>query len=80
MRCYCIKSPRRSAISITVQNAFGKHLLFTNIWTSGVLMVAGDVIQQEIEYQRDLQSKRYDWFRIGKIVYLCIKQLITHKL
>lgn len=52
---------------LTLQNAFGKHLLFTNTWTSGVLMAIGDICEQEIEFQRKILSTRYDWGRIGRM-------------
>ncbi|XP_065359882.1 mpv17-like protein 2 [Calliphora vicina] len=50
------------------KNVFGKYLLITNIVGSGVLMVFGDVIAQEIEYRRGIpNSKRYDWQRMGRM-------------
>jgi hypothetical protein len=64
----------QNSIKQKFKDAFGKHLLFTNIWTSGFLMVAGDLIQQEIEFQSNLQAKRYDWARAGK----CIKNQQIH--
>jgi protein Mpv17 len=44
---------------------FGKYLLLTNTVSSGVLMAAGDLIQQEIEKHRTLKSKPFDWKRTG---------------
>lgn len=50
------------------RNIFGKYLLVTNIVGSGVLMVVGDVMAQEIELRRGIpDTKRYDWARIGRM-------------
>lgn len=46
---------------------FGKYLLATNTISSGFLMVAGDLIVQEFEYQNGRLANRYDWKRSGKI-------------
>lgn len=46
---------------------FGKYLLATNTISSGFLMVAGDLIVQEFEYQNGTLKNRYDWNRSGKI-------------
>lgn len=46
---------------------FGKYLLATNTISSGFLMVAGDLIVQEFEYQNGTLANRYDWKRSGKI-------------
>lgn len=46
---------------------FGKYLLATNTISSGFLMVAGDLLVQEFEYQKGTLEKRYDWKRSGKI-------------
>ncbi|KAK5645139.1 hypothetical protein RI129_006439 [Pyrocoelia pectoralis] len=62
-----VKGPATNTVRTSIKNAFGKHLLFTNTWTSGVLMVAGDLMEQEIEYQRKLISERYDWWRVGRM-------------
>lgn len=43
---------------------FGKYLLLTNTVSSGLLMIAGDVICQEIEYRRGDLKERYDCTRI----------------
>lgn len=45
---------------------FGKYLLATNTISSGVLMVAGDLIVQEFEYRNGKLLNRYDWNRSGK--------------
>lgn len=53
---------------------FGKYLLLTNTVSSGVLMIAGDVISQEIEYRRGELKNRYDYKRIcefKKLNVLC---------
>lgn len=68
LRYYSSRVPGRIAFREGWNNAFGKHLLFTNTWTSGVLMIGGDIMEQEIEYQRGLISKRYDWSRVGKFL------------
>lgn len=50
------------------RDIFGKYLLITNIVGSGVLMVFGDVMAQEIEYRRSIpNSQRYDWQRMGRM-------------
>lgn len=46
---------------------FHKYLLTTNTVSSGVLMVAGDLMSQEIEYQQGLMRERYDWWRVGRM-------------
>lgn len=45
---------------------FGKYLLATNTISSGLLMVAGDLLVQEYEYQNGSIAQRYDWKRSGK--------------
>lgn len=51
----------------TKQALFGKYLLHTNIISSGVLMLIGDLMSQEIEYRKGLIKERYDWLRTGKM-------------
>ncbi|XP_067613185.1 mpv17-like protein 2 [Eurosta solidaginis] len=55
---------------------FGKYLLTTNILSSGILMVIGDLVAQEIEFRRhnsdlddqfDIKRERYDMKRIGRM-------------
>ena len=46
---------------------FGKYLLTTNTVSSGVLMLLGDLMAQEVEYQRGLVKERYDWWRVGRM-------------
>ncbi|CAD7002853.1 unnamed protein product [Ceratitis capitata] len=54
---------------------FGKYLLATNILSSGILMVFGDMVAQEIEYRRrdtesdefDIKRERYDKKRIFRM-------------
>lgn len=62
-----VNGPTRNTVRTSIKNAFGKHLLFTNTWTSGALMVAGDLIEQEIEYRRKLIPERYDLWRVGRM-------------
>ncbi|KAF2880301.1 hypothetical protein ILUMI_25878 [Ignelater luminosus] len=59
-----------SRIARVWHHAFGKYLLFTNTWTSGSLMGIGDLIEQEIEYQRKVIPKRYDWARSGRMSFI----------
>lgn len=44
---------------------FGKYLLATNTLSSGLLMVVGDLVSQEIEFQTGTLKERYDWKRSG---------------
>lgn len=46
---------------------FGKYLLITNTVSSGFLMLVGDIMSQELEYQQGLLKKRYDWHRVGRM-------------
>lgn len=48
---------------------FEKHIFATNVISSGVLLAAGDVIQQEIEYRRGLQKVHLDLPRLGKFLF-----------
>lgn len=57
----CRQSPIRTGVSL----AFGKYLLLTNTISSGVLMLIGDGIQQEIEYHQKNLRKRYDYGRLS---------------
>uniref|UniRef100_A0A1B0GG97 Mpv17-like protein 2 n=1 Tax=Glossina morsitans morsitans TaxID=37546 RepID=A0A1B0GG97_GLOMM len=57
-----------SNLRIFWNNVFGKYLLFTNIAGSGILMVVGDVMAQEIEVRKGApNSKRYDLERMGRM-------------
>lgn len=40
--------------------AFGKYLFLTNTATSGILMLTGDAIEQEIEYRQNKVAERFD--------------------
>lgn len=60
LRQFCIKFTSKD------KNPLSRRMLFINTWTSGALMIAGDIIQQEIEYQKQVAKKRYDWSRVGK--------------
>lgn len=61
---------------------FGKYLLTTNIVSSAILMAAGDIISQEIEYEKEILSERYDWHRIGKLFvqnnHILFEQISSH--
>ncbi|XP_018562269.1 mpv17-like protein 2 [Anoplophora glabripennis] len=59
----CRPSPIRVGISL----AFGKYLFVTNTISSGVLMLLGDCLQQEIEYQNKKLTKRYDYGRLNRM-------------
>jgi protein Mpv17 len=48
-----------------INKIFGKYLLLTNTISSGVLMAAGDLIQQETEKRRTAKSRPVDWKRTG---------------
>lgn len=43
-----------------------KYLAATNIVSTAILMLMGDIGRQEMEYQQKLIEKRYDWARAGK--------------
>lgn len=63
-----INSQKISTVRRVWKSVFGKYLLVTNIVGSGVLMVFGDVMAQEIEFRREIpNSKRYDWERVGRM-------------
>lgn len=49
---------------------FGKYLLATNTLSSGVLMIVGDLISQEIEYRQGALKERYNWTRTGWCEYI----------
>ncbi|XP_014089939.2 mpv17-like protein 2 [Bactrocera oleae] len=66
---------------------FGKYLLSTNILSSGVLMVIGDLVAQEIEYRRhrneldefDIKQERYDTKRIFRMFVVgCLQGPLHH--
>ncbi len=44
---------------------FGKYLLATNTLSSGLLMVVGDLMSQEIEFRKGTLKERYNWTRSG---------------
>lgn len=68
IRQFCLKLTSKD------KNPLSPRMLFVNTWTSGVLMVAGDIIQQEIEYRGQAVKKRYDWSRVGKWQQTCIAE------
>lgn len=54
-----------------IRKLFGKYLLLTNTLSAGLLMVAGDLAAQEIEYRAKKKRKhdqvqRIDWTRVGE--------------
>lgn len=55
-----------------IRKLFGKYLLLTNTLSAGLLMVAGDLAAQEIEYRAKKKEKhgqvlqRIDWTRVGE--------------
>lgn len=59
-----VYSNKPSKFQNTLNAAFGKYLLVTNTVTSGVLMLTGDLIEQEIEYQQNKIPERYDGKRL----------------
>lgn len=60
-----ITSKNSSARERFVRLCFGRYLLGTNTLSCGVLMCAGDIISQEIEYRRGDLPER-NWKRTGK--------------
>ena len=61
-RVFLLRKDNRKQI---INLLFGKYLLVTNTVTSGFLMVVGDLISQEIEFQKGTLNKRYNWKRSG---------------
>ncbi|XP_018562229.1 mpv17-like protein 2 [Anoplophora glabripennis] len=59
--------PTQSPIRSSVTLAFGKYLLLTNTVSSSVLMLIGDVCQQEIEYRQNKLPQRYDYGRLTRM-------------
>ncbi|XP_058830448.1 mpv17-like protein 2 [Topomyia yanbarensis] len=58
---------------------FGRYLLLTNTVSSGLLMMLGDVVAQEIEQRfDDVQERQYDWRRIGCMTLVGISQGPMH--
>ncbi|XP_044270811.1 mpv17-like protein 2 [Tribolium madens] len=58
-----------SRFQYTIRAAFGKYLLVTNTVSSGVLMLLGDVVEQE--FHHDFKARgdepRYDYARLGRM-------------
>nr|CAD7410345.1 unnamed protein product [Timema cristinae] len=52
------------SIRTKFNKAFGKYLYLTNTITCGVLMGAGDIVQQKIETYNSLKKdSKFDWHR-----------------
>ena len=55
-----------------LKKLFGKYLLLTNTVSAGLLMVAGDLAAQEIEFRSGRKEAakdgrhHFDWTRVGK--------------
>lgn len=55
-----------------IRKLFGKYLLLTNTLSAGLLMVAGDLVAQEIEFRAKDKKKgsanvhQIDWTRVGE--------------
>ncbi|XP_069703418.1 mpv17-like protein 2 isoform X2 [Periplaneta americana] len=58
----------------TLNRIFGKYLLLTNTISCGVLMAAGDIIQQEIERHGSHKNKSFDWKRTGRMFAVGLAQ------
>ncbi|CAH1154236.1 unnamed protein product [Phaedon cochleariae] len=56
-------TPIRPGITLV----FGKYLLATNTISSGVLMLIGDICQQEVEYRQRKIEERYDYGRLSRM-------------
>lgn len=57
--------PPPSRIRTVIGAVFGKYLLLTNTLSSGLLMVSGDYMSQQVEYRRGTITKRYNLARSG---------------
>lgn len=67
-RCYSRRSfplSQRPNLDKITNLLFGKYLLATNTLSSGLLMVVGDLISQEIEFRKGTLTERYNWKRSG---------------
>lgn len=50
------------------KNLFKRYLFWTNTVSCGILLGAGDAIQQNIEFQRGVNyTEKYDWNRTRKL-------------
>ncbi|RZC38643.1 mpv17-like protein 2 [Asbolus verrucosus] len=72
----------RNRIRVTVKAAFGKYLFLTNTVSSGVLMLMGDAIQQELSYQSKALTShlprdetRFDYGQMSMRFVIIIEQL-----
>lgn len=61
------RNTSNGALSKVHHILFHKYLLTTNTVSSGVLMVVGDLMSQEIEYRQGHLLQRYDWWRVGRM-------------
>ncbi|XP_037030886.1 mpv17-like protein 2 [Bradysia coprophila] len=69
-KCYSSRSfslKQRNNVDKMTNLLFGKYLLATNTLSSGLLMVVGDLISQEIEFRTGTLTERYNWKRSGNM-------------
>ncbi|XP_041360219.1 mpv17-like protein 2 [Gigantopelta aegis] len=56
-----------AAVKLVTKRLFTKHLLATNIATSGVFLAIGDIVCQKIEKIYKSDHKKHDWRRTGRM-------------
>lgn len=77
LRKITTSKPDESPFRQGAKLVFGKYLLATNTISSGVLMLIGDICQQEIEYQQQKLEERYDLGRLSKYEYFILVSLFV---